>query len=168
MKNNHKELVLKISDAVISATTAHFVDSLKIPSLSTQLFWGTASGHIKLRDMTAIIGLSGPFNALVAFSFDMALINTLLEIETAGLDIPEDELAFYRQDVIAETINIVLGHSTKALATASEAICLSPPMVLEAGGVLRQRKDAVFVRVCITTPPGLIDVFFISPAYLEG
>lgn len=168
MNNQNKEVVIRISDAVISATTAHFRDALKINFLSTQQACGMASDIIKLRDLTTIIGFSGPFNALVAFSFDMSLVNTLLEIETAGLDISDDELVFFRQDVIAETINIVLGHSTKSLAKSGEAICLSPPMMVEANGHLRRPKDAVFIRDSITTDTGIFDVFFISPAYIEG
>jgi CheY-specific phosphatase CheX len=167
MKEQMDDAVLRILNSVMMATTAHFQDSLKISFLSTQMSCGDID-EFKSRDMTVIIGISGPACALLAFSFDMDLVNHLLEIETAGLEISADELDFYRHDVIAETVNIVLGHSTGALAKTGEAVGLTPPIVIEDGGSIRRPKGAVFSSVSCQSNHGLLDVFTISPMHLYG
>jgi CheY-specific phosphatase CheX len=167
MNEQIDDSVTRIMDSVMLATTAHFQDSLKINFLSTQISYGDIE-EFKPRDMTVFIGISGPDCALFAFSFDMDLVNQLLEIETAGIEISSDELDIYRRDVLAETVNIVLGHSTRALAKLGEPIRLSPPIVLEDEGSLRRPKGAFFARVSCQSNHGLLDVFTISPKHLFG
>jgi CheY-specific phosphatase CheX len=157
-----EDISIRIMDSVMLATTAHFQDSLKIKFLSTHKSFGEIDAFSPA-DMTVVIGLSGPVNALVAFSFDNDLVNQLLEIETAGLDIPGDELDIYRHDVLAETVNIVLGHSTGTLARMGETIGLTPPIVLEGKGSFRRPKGALFSCVSYKSAYGVLDIYIISP-----
>jgi CheY-specific phosphatase CheX len=161
------DIAIRILDSVMLATTAHFQDSLKIKFISAHKSYGEVDAFIPA-DMTVVIGVSGPVHALVAFSFDNDLVSQLLEIETAGLEIPRDELDIYRHDVLAETVNIVLGHSTRALANMGEAIGLSPPMVLEGENNFRRPKGAVFTCFKCLTVHGILDVYCISPKDLHG
>ncbi len=167
MSEQLDDSVVRVCDAVISATTSHFLISLKIKFLSTSTNFGEID-ELKLRNLTAVIGVSGPVRALVAFSFDMDLANHLLAIETEGLDIPSDEQVFYRLDMIAETVNLVLGHCTKNLAVTGQPIGLTPPIVLEDAGSLRRPKGAIFSSISHNTSYGVLDVVFITPPELYG
>lgn len=167
MSDQREDVVLKVLDSVMLATTAHFQDSLKIKFLLTKKSYGEIDAFSPA-DMTAVIGISGPINALVAFSFDNDLVNHLLELETEGLAIPGDELDIYRHYVIAELANVVLGHSTATLAKTGDAIGLSPPMVLEGKGSFRRPKGALFASVSYKTMYGLLDIYTISPMDLSG
>jgi len=167
MSEQLDDSVVRVCDAVISATTSHFLISLKIKFLSTSTNFGEID-ELKLRNLTAVIGVSGPVRALVAFSFDMDLANHLLAIETEGLDISSDEQVFYRLDMIAETVNIVLGHCTKNLAVTGQPIGLTPPIVLEDAGSLRRPKGAIFSSISHNTSYGVLDVVFITPPELYG
>jgi CheY-specific phosphatase CheX len=160
-------VVIRILDSVILATTAHFQDSLRIKLISSEITYGEIDVFTP-SDMTAIIGVSGPVNALIAFNFDNELVSHLLEIETAGLDVPGDELDIYRHDVIAELANVVLGHSTQTLAKKGEAIGLSPPIVLDGKGSFRRPKGSFFACVSYRSIYGLLDIYTISPMGLSG
>ncbi len=167
MSEQLDDSIVRVCDAVMSATTSHFLVSLKIKFLSSSTDYGEIN-ELKLRNLTAVIGMSGPVSALVAFSFDLALADHLLAIETEGLDIPADEKDFYRLDMIAETVNIVLGHCTKSLAKLGYPVGLSPPIVLEDAGKLRRPKGAVFSSISHNTSYGVLDVIFITPPDLYG
>jgi len=84
------------------------------------------------------------------------------------VDIPSDEQVFYRLDMIAETVNIVLGHCTKNLAVTGQPIGLTPPIVLEDAGSLRRPKGAIFSSISHNTSYGVLDVVFITPPELYG
>jgi CheY-specific phosphatase CheX len=155
------DIIISVLDSVMAATTAHFQNSLNLTIISSQKSYGEIDAFSPA-DMTVVIGLSGPVNALVAYSFDNDLVNHLLEIETEGLEIPGDELDIYRHDVLAETVNIVLGHCTGDLARAGEPIGLTPPIVLEGKGSFRRPKGALFACVNLKTPYGILDIYTIS------
>ena len=167
MSTQIDDITIRILDAVMVATTDYFQDSLKIKFLSMHKSYGEIDAFSPA-DMTAVIGVSGPVNALVAFSFDNDLVSYLLEVETAGLAIPGDELDIYRHDVIAELANVVLGHSTKTLAKTGGVIGLSPPIVLEGKGSFRRPKGALFACVRYKTAYGLLEIYTISPMDLSG
>jgi CheY-specific phosphatase CheX len=155
------DIVVRIQDSVIAATTAYFQDWLKIEFLSVKV----SSGEIDVispRDMTAIIGMSGAAKILIAYSFDHDLVSAILEQETSSLDIPGDELDIYRHDVIAELANVVLCQSTKTFANQGETIGISPPMVIEGENNFRRPKGSVFTCYRCRTVHGILDVYSIS------
>jgi len=165
MNGKVDEVIVTIRNTVMSATAAYFQKTLDIAFLSTETYAGEIN-MLEPRDMTTIIAISGPVKALIAFCFDETVVSHLVEIETAGLEIPGDELNIYRHDVVAEIANIILGHSLKALAGSGEAIALSPPLVLEGKGSFRRPKGANFAHVSYKTHYGYMDVDFISPVDL--
>jgi len=167
MSTLHSTVVEKINASVSQATLAHFQDTLKISILTIKVTNGIIN-ELKLKDMTAIIGISGKFGALIAFSFNAELANHILDIETTDLVMSDEEYSDYRLDVIAETINIVLGHSTKALSKIGEPVGLTPPIVLEDGGLLRRPRGALFSSFSYKTTHGLMDIVFITPSELYG
>ena len=167
MIDHPDDAIIRVRDSVMAATAAHFQNNLQIEFLSTETYEGEINMMVP-RDMTTIVGISGPVKALIAFCFDETVVSYLLNIETAGLEIPGDELNIYRHDVVAETANIVLGHSLKTLAGTGDAIALSPPLVLEGKGSFRRPRGANFAHVSYKTIYGFLDVDFISPMVLDS
>ena len=161
------DIVVRIQKSVIAATTAYFVDWLKIEFLSVKVTSGDID-VISPRDMTAIIGLSGSTKILYAYSFDHDLVSAILAQETSSLDIPGDELNVYRHDVIAELANVVLRHSIKTLVDQGETIGISPPMVIEGENNFRRPKGAIFTCYRCRTHQGVLDVYCISPKDLDS
>jgi len=155
------DIVVRIQDSVIAATTAYFLDWLKIEFSSVKVSSGDVD-VISPRDMTAIIGISGATKILMAYSFDDELVSAILAQETSSLDIPGDELDIYRHDVIAELANVVLRHSTKTFPNQGETIGMSPPMVVEGKNNFRRPKGSVFTCFRCQTVHGILDVYCIS------
>jgi CheY-specific phosphatase CheX len=160
-------IVYRIQDSVIVATKAYFQDWLKIEFLSVKVSSGDVD-VISPRDITAVIGMFGETKITIAISLENDLVSAILAQETAGLGIKGDELDFYRNDVIAELANLVLGHSTKNFANQGEIIKISPPMVIEGENNFRMPKGAVFSCFSCRTVPGILDVYCISPKDMTG
>ena len=80
----------KITASVTACTKSHFNNALGIEFLSHFSSHGDIDALV-LRNLTAIIGLGGSVNFLVAFSFDSVLAARLLEIEIEGLRIDDSE-----------------------------------------------------------------------------
>jgi CheY-specific phosphatase CheX len=160
------DIVDRIGKSVLVATKAYFEDWLKIEFLSVKVTSGEFN-VISPRDMTAIIGMFGSINILVAITLDDDLVNAILDQETASLGIPSDELSLYRNDVIAELASVVLGHGTKAFGNQDENIKISPPMVLEGKNNFRRPKGSVFTCFTCRTVQGMFDVYCISPKDLR-
>jgi CheY-specific phosphatase CheX len=157
MRTRIDPVIIKILDVVLASAAAHFKESLDIFFLSTRTTYlkvDTAS----LGQMTAIIDVSGAINASIAFSFNNALANHLFEVETAGLTIPEAKRASYQSDIISENVNIVIGHSTQALAQAGESIKLSLPIVIEGGDNFHLPQGLMHVSVSVLTNKGSFDL----------
>ena len=161
-----EQQVQRIMACVLERTRQHFEDELGIAFLATTPFSEGKIDALALRHLTAIISVGGPASVLAAFSFDRSLAAFLLEVETAGLSLTEDERPQFLLDTVAETINIVLGHSTADLTEAGNPVVLSAPMVLEDGGRLHRPKGAVFTCVSHQTAHGQLDVDFFLPIHL--
>ena len=163
---NTGQKIQHIMACVLEHTRQHFEDELGIAFLATTTLSEGTIDALALRHLTAIISVGGPVSVLAAFSFDRSLAAFLLEVETAGLPMTEDERPQFLLDTVAETINIVLGHSTADLTEAGNPVVLSAPVVLEDGGRLHRPKGAIFTCVTHQTAHGQLDVDFILPRYL--
>jgi len=160
-------VIVKILDVILSSATTHFKESLDIHVLSTRTTFLKVD-TVSLSHKTAIIGVSGAVNALIAFSFNDALANHLVQVETANLSLSKTEQASYQFDVIAENVNIMIGHSTHILAKTGELIKLTSPIVLEDGGNLHRPKGAVYASISALTDKGSFDVEFITAVDLPS
>jgi len=119
--------------------------------------------NLKLRPLTAVLGVGGSAGLLVAFSFSQQIANALFERLTAGIEITPDQVADYREATLAEFANIVLGHCTGELAKDGEHISLSPPVVLEDAKSIFRMKNAMFGTISMATPNGPFDIHMVGP-----
>ena len=154
-----------VIDSVVKHACKYFMDEMEIEALPGAPFSGDIKS-LSVRDIIAIIGLGGPVSLLVAFSFDRSLLEAMFTVATAGLDIAEDERETFMREVAAETINVVLGHSTADLSTYGNNVTLSPPVLIEDASKVHKPRGAYFTTVTITTGSGSFDIDFIAPKHL--
>ena len=119
-----------------------------------------------LHDVTAIVGLGGIVNVLIAFSFEQTLLETLFSEFTAGIDLPEADFEANLHEVAGEIVNIIVGHCTADFAVGQQTVTLSPPIVIREAKSIVRPKRAVFSCLNLTTNRGYVDVNFVGPSEL--
>lgn len=119
--------------------------------------------HLKLRQATAIIGVGGSVGLLIAFSFSHELADILYKRLTAGIAIPADQEAGYRDAAVTEIANIIIGNCTTDFAGDGERVLMSPPVLLEDTKSIYRMKNAMFGTVAMVTPHGAFDIHMVGP-----
>ena len=119
--------------------------------------------HLKLRHATAIIGVGGSVGLLVAFSFSHELADILYKRLTAGIKIPADQEAVYRDATVTEIANVIIGNCTADFADHGERVSVSPPVLLEDTKSIYRMKNAMFGTVAMVTPHGPFDIHMVGP-----
>ncbi|MDP3438997.1 MAG: chemotaxis protein CheX [Azonexus sp.] len=122
---------------------------------------------LTLLDMTAIIGMGGGVNLLIAFSFQDALIDTLFKRMSADFDVAPDEIEMYREAAAGEAVNTILGHSTIDLQQANgPPISMTPPVILDRVKTIRRMKNAMFYTRSLDTDFGRMNISLVGPQEL--
>lgn len=127
---------------------------------------GAASENVdqlRLRDITAVIGVGGNVGMLVAFSFPMALADVLYRRLTAGIEVPPGQEADFREATITEIANIIVGHCTADFTEDGAAVAISPPVLIQDAKSINRMNKARFGTVQISTPQGDFDIHLIGP-----
>ena len=119
--------------------------------------------HLKLRHLTAVLGLGGSAGLLVAFSFSQQIADVLFRRLTAGILIPPEQEADFREAALAEFANVVVGHCTGEFSKDGEHVSLSPPVVLEDAKSIFRMKNAMFGTISMDTPNGPFDIHMVGP-----
>ncbi|MBV1776342.1 chemotaxis protein CheX [Burkholderiaceae bacterium DAT-1] len=119
-----------------------------------------------LRDVTAIVGVGGAINLLMAFSFEYSMLD-----ELTRRMVPDEARArlkwdTYRREAALEIVNIVAGHCTEDWQSDADIIPLSPPVVIEQARSIHRPHAARFACIALETAHGHFDINFIGPADL--
>jgi CheY-specific phosphatase CheX len=119
---------------------------------------------LMLFDMTAIVGMGGRINLLVAFSFQDRLISELYARMTEGFDVPPEEADTYREAAAGEVANTILGNCTIDLQDLDRGgISMTPPVVLSQVKTIRRMKGSMFYRNNIKTVAGGVAICLVGP-----
>ena len=159
------DVMPKIIQSALSRTRLFLAEEIGIPVTEATPSMGRLD-LLDLRDVTAIVGVGGAVNILMAFSFERRLLEEVTARFAAGIDIPEEERDFYLQDTAAEMVNIVAGHCTIDLENPDQIISLSPPVIVNEAKSIRRPNQAVFACLCLNTDFGQVDIDFIGPGEL--
>lgn len=119
---------------------------------------------LTLHGHSALISLGGRVNMVVITSLDAGLARHILQVELGSVPTDPEELETCLGEAAAETANVILGHATADLATADQAVTLSPPLVAVDAQRFRCPKNAVHLSVDVDTPLGVLRLGFIGPA----
>jgi CheY-specific phosphatase CheX len=152
--------------SVITRTRAYFDGEFGISLIESDSGSGDL-GSLTLLDMTAIIGMGGEVNLLIAFSFDEGLINALYERMTADFEVLADEVGIFREAAAGEVVNTVLGHCTVDFQGVNrQAISLTPPVIIDKVKHIYRMKNAMFYTQKLNTEFGCMDINLVGPREL--
>lgn len=166
LKDELKDEVMQIMKSVISRTRAYFESELEIIPTETSSNAGNLD-TLTLLDMTAIIGMGGAINLLIAFSFQDGLINAMYERMTDGLGIQPDEVEMYREASAGEAVNTILGNCTVDLQELDgRGIVMTPPVIFNRVKTIRRMKNAMFYTQNIDTALGSMTISLVGPREL--
>ena len=155
--------VNQVMQSVIDQTRAYFREELGLSITETTRHAG-ALNLLTLLDMTAIMGIGGEINLLVAFSFDYSQLEILYERLTADIEIQPEEVDTFREAVAGEIVNTILGHCTVDFPHDKElAVTLTPPIILEQVKHIRRVKNAMFYTQSFNTDAGRMDIHLVGP-----
>jgi len=156
------DVMPKIMQSALDRTSAFLEQEMGITIASATPSMGKID-LLALRDITAIVGVGGSVNLLLAFSFQRRLLDELTAKFTEGLTFPDEERDLYLEDAAAEVVNIIAGHCTIDLADPDVIISLSPPVIVNEAKSIRRPNKGVFACLCLETKFGFVDINFIGP-----
>ncbi len=155
--------VERVMQSVINKSRTYFNDEYGIGIIETTSNSGDLNS-LTLLDMTAIMGIGGDINLLVAFSFDYSQINFLYERMTADFEVKSDEVNTFREAAAGEVVNTILGHCTADFPkTNGRVVTLTPPIIIEHVKHIHRMKDAMFHTQTLKTDHGRMDVNLVGP-----
>ncbi len=147
----------------IARTRSHFESEYGIGVTEAESGGGDLDS-LTLLGMTAIIGMGGSVNLLIAFSFQEDLIDVLYRRMTHDFDVQPDEVEMYREAAAGEVVNTILGHCTIDLQNLDRpVISLTPPVILDQAKTIRRMKDAVFYTQSLSTVFGRMNISLVGP-----
>lgn len=160
------DTVAEVMQSAIARTQSHFADEFNIKV--TELEDGVGDlDALTLLDMTAIIGMGGLVNLLIAFSFQDGLINTLYQRMTEGMEVQPDEVEMYREAAAGEVVNTILGHCTIDLQKLDrQGISMTPPVILDRAKTIRRMKNSMFYSRGLSTDLGRMTINLVGPMEL--
>jgi CheY-specific phosphatase CheX len=119
--------------------------------------------RLRLRPSTTVIGVGGSVGVLIAFSFSQEIISVLYERLTGDIAIPPEEEATYRDAVITEAANVIIGNCTADFTRDGGHISISPPLLLDDTKSIHRVNNALFGTIFMVTPSGSFEIHMIGP-----
>jgi len=158
--------VEQVMQSAIARTRSHFESEFGL-SVTEADSGGGDMDSLALLDMTAIIGMGGRVNLLIAFSFQEGLINALYRRMTDDFAVKPDEVEMYRQAAAGEVVNTILGNCTIDLQKLDrQGISMTPPVILDRVKTIRRMKDAMFFTQTLNTVLGCVNISLVGPREL--
>lgn len=163
MSNNNVEEVMQ---SAIARTCSYFETEFGIGVTAVDVDMGNLDS-LALLDMTAIIGMGGLVNLLIAFSFQDGLINALYQRMTSDIQVQPDEVDMYREAAAGEVVNTILGHCTIDLQKLDrQGISMTPPVILDRTKTIRRMKNSMFYSQSLKTTFGRMSINLVGPLEL--
>ncbi len=158
--------VAQVMQSVINRTRTYFAEEFGISLIESDSSDGNLDS-LTLLDMTAIIGMGGAVNLLIAFSFDDGQINALYERMTADFEVKADEVSVFREAAAGEVVNTILGRCTVDFqGLDGRVISLTPPIIIERVKHIHRMKNAMFHTQTLNTEYGRMDINLVGPREL--
>jgi len=121
---------------------------------------------VKLREMTAIVGVGSRTGLYIAYSYDASLIQAMTKRYTAELTISPEEEGLYMRETASEVVNVIVGNCTADLARKGGLVTLSPPVLALGARTIQGRPKTAIATLALKYPEGSLDVAFVGPKLL--
>lgn len=121
---------------------------------------------VKLREMTAIVGVGSRTGLYIAYSYDASLIRAMTKRYTAELTVSPEEEGLYMRETASEVVNVIVGNCTADLARKGGLVTLSPPVLALGARTIQGRPKTAIATLTLKYPEGWLDVAFVGPKLL--
>ncbi|MCX8031670.1 MAG: chemotaxis protein CheX [Thermodesulfovibrionales bacterium] len=146
---------------IITANSIKFIEeNLKINALSKKIYLRDVP-KVNLNYLTSIISIKGQLTSVIVFSYEKNIIDKLFAQFTSDIEIGDNEKDELYAESACEIMNIIIGNSTKSLEDATNILYLSPPIILNEGKSIFNRKDSKYYHSIISTEYGNINIYLI-------
>jgi CheY-specific phosphatase CheX len=158
--------VHQVMQSALARTRSYFESEFGISETVVETGAGDVNS-LTLLDMTAIIGMGGQINLLIAFSFQSSLIDALYQRMTSDLDVQPDKIEMYREAAAGDVVNTVLGHCTIDLQKLDQqGISMTPPVILDQVKTIQRMKNSMFHTQSLSTALGRMNISLVGPREL--
>ena len=158
--------VHQVMQSALARTRSYYESEFGISETVVETGAGDVNS-LTLLDMTAIIGMGGQINLLIAFSFQSSLIDALYQRMTSDLDVQPDKVEMFREAAAGDVVNTVLGHCTIDLQKLDEqGISMTPPVILDQVKTIQRMKNSMFYTQSLCTALGRMNISLVGPREL--
>lgn len=126
------------------------IDSVEIQEID--------SLKLNLKQSTSMIGVGGKLNLIVVISFDVNMLQKLVELFMDGEEPEEDEEDEIKESVTGEVINTILGLALPTFPNRGKDVTITPPITINDVSSLKKHKNASIVSAEITTEYGTLSI----------
>jgi len=151
-----------IAEIIQEYALSHFKRFSELSTMQTTI--SAKEKKIKLHDLSAVISMgSSKINIIIVFSADKTFVDKLTQLETNGIELDKDEYYEMLHATLAETANIILGHTTRDVGLNKSPISLSPPMLIESSNSMTCAKKASLKSIIFISQYGNIEIHIVKP-----
>jgi hypothetical protein len=110
--NNQDNITIEyILAPVVNRVSTYLQSDMKINLNEKAKFTYTTIDAINIKEFCSYIHISGLVDVSVCMSYDLFILDKLLEEFNGGHHIPENEILDYRESISKEVLNIIIGNA---------------------------------------------------------
>ena len=111
-----------------------------------------------LRDYTSMIGTGGTLNAIVIVSFEIKLLDYLVDLFMEGEEVSSDEIEEVRDSVTGETVNTIIGLALPTFPNRGKGVTITPPITINDASNIKKYKNSKIISANIHTEHGVLTI----------
>ncbi len=146
-----------ILDALILQSKLFLSEDMEIEIEQTQII-DNSPDKLILKDYTSMIGTGGKLNLMVVISFEMKLLEHLVELFMEGEEVAEDEKEEIYDSVTGETINTIIGLALPTFPSRGKGVTITPPITISDASNIKKYKNSKIISAEISTVYGKLSI----------
>jgi len=154
--------ITAVVEVVVKRTITFMREQLDMRPQGVERHEGSPES-LRLRDITAIVGVGSKAGLYVAFSYDDRLIRAMMKRYTADLAVAPDEEELYVQETAADIVNVIVGNCTADLSQRPEPVSLSPPVLMVGARTISGSPGTTVAALTLQLDEGRLDLAFVGP-----
>jgi len=146
-----------ILEALILQSKLFLSEDMDIDITSTQII-DNSPDKLSLKDYTSMIGTGGKLNLMVVISFDIKLLDYLVELFMDGEEVEDDEKEEIYDSVTGETINTIIGLALPTFPNRGKEVTITPPITISDASTIKKYKNSKIISAEIKTKFGKLSI----------
>lgn len=117
---------------------------------------------LQLKDYSSMIGTGGKLSLMVIVSYDLSLLQHLIDMYLEGESVSKEEQEEIRESVAGEVVNTILGLALPTFPNRGKGVTITPPVTLNNPSHVIKHKTAKIQSIHIKTDHGELTVSVIE------